>query len=188
MDAPLRARGARLVRGHGSPYAGRRHRGAAARNARRRNGRAPASRCHALRVRTMTAGRPAGSAVGPRLRWLLVAVLTTVAVLSANSTYLAAITLVEWATDRPFQNYFYQYMFLAHLALGLAVVVPFLVFVILHLTAARGRRNRMALRTGYALGAAALATLATGLVLVRFGFFEIHDPRVRALVYWCHAL
>ena len=100
----------------------------------------------------MTAGRPAGSAVGPRLRWLLVAVLTTVAVLSANSTYLAAITLVEWATDRPFQNYFYQYMFLAHLALGLAVVVPFLVFVILHLRAARRRRNRLALRTGYALG------------------------------------
>ncbi|PYR43733.1 MAG: hypothetical protein DMF95_25065, partial [Acidobacteria bacterium] len=127
----------------------------------------------------MTAGRPAGSAVGPRLRWLLVAVLTTVAVLSANSTYLAAITLVEWATDRPFQNYFYQYMFLAHLALGLAVVVPFLVFVILHLRAARRRRNRLALRTGYALGSVSVALLVTGLVLVRFGFFEIRDPRFR---------
>src|SRR5438034_106920 len=168
MDAPLRARGARLVRGHGSPYAGRRHRGAADRNAHGSCGRAPASQYHAQRVRTMTVGRPAGSAVGPRLRWLLVAVLTTVAVLSANSIYLAAITLVEWATDRPFQNYFYQYMFLAHLALGLAVVVPFLVFVILHLRAARRRRNRLALRTGYALGSVSVALLVTGLVLVRF--------------------
>src|SRR5712691_92889 len=136
----------------------------------------------------MTAGRPTGSAVGPRLRWLLVAVLTTVAVLSANSIYLAAITLVEWATDRPFQNYFYQYMFLAHLALGLAVVVPFLVFVILHLRAARRRRNRLALRTGYALGGVSVALLVTGLVLVRFGFFEIRDPRFRAVAYWFHAL
>jgi uncharacterized membrane protein len=136
----------------------------------------------------MTASRLPGTAVGPRLRWLLVAVLSTVAVLSANSIYLAAITLVEWATDRPFQNYFYQYMFLAHLALGLAVVVPFLVFVILHLRAARRRRNRLALRTGYALGGASLALLVTGLVLVRFGFFEIRDPRFRAVAYWFHAL
>jgi hypothetical protein len=129
-----------------------------------------------------------GAAVGPRLRWLLIAILTTVAVLSANSIYLAAITFVEWSTDRPFQNYFYQYMFLAHLALGLAVVVPFLVFVTLHLLAARRRRNRLALRTGYALGGVSLALLVTGLVLVRFGFFEIRDPRLRGVAYWFHAL
>jgi uncharacterized membrane protein len=136
----------------------------------------------------MTMSRPPAPAVGPRLRWLLVAVLATVAVLSANSIYLAAITFVEWATDRPLQNYFYQYMFLGHLALGLAVVVPFLIFVILHLRAARRRRNRLALRTGYALGGVSVALLITGLVLVRFGFFEIRDPRVRAVAYWFHAL
>ena len=136
----------------------------------------------------MTASPPARRAVGPRLRWLLVAVLATVAILSANSIYLGAITLVEWATDRTLQNYFYQYMFLAHLALGLAVVVPFLVFVILHVRAARRRGNRLALRTGYALGGASVALLATGLVLVRFGFFEIRDPRIRSVAYWLHAL
>jgi len=127
-------------------------------------------------------------AVSARVRPLLAVVLAAAAALAANSVYLAAITFVEWTSSRTLQNYFYQYMFLAHLALGLAIVVPFLVFVVLHVTAARGRRNRMALRTGYALGAAALAMLATGVVLVRFGFFEIHDPRVRAFVYWCHAL
>ena len=129
-----------------------------------------------------------GRAVGARLRWLLIAVLIAAALLSANSAYLAAITFLEWTTARPLENYFYQYMFLAHLVLGLVVVVPFGIFVLLHLRAARRRRNRLALRTGYALGIASAALLATGLVLVRFGLFEIHDPRVRAALYWCHAL
>ncbi|HJZ78517.1 MAG TPA: multiheme c-type cytochrome [Vicinamibacterales bacterium] len=132
----------------------------------------------------MTTGR----AVGPRLRRLLAVVLAGAALLFANSIYLAAITFVEWATARPLQNYFYQYMFLAHLVLGLAILVPFLVFVALHVAAAWRRRNRLALRTGYALGASSLALLLSGLVLVRFGFFEIHDPRIRAVAYWCHAI
>ncbi len=136
----------------------------------------------------MTTERSPRRAVGPRLRRLLAAVLAIAAGLAANSIYLAAITFTEWTTGRGFQNYFYQYMFLAHLALGLALIVPFLVFLIVHLRAARGRRNRLALRTGYALGGASLALLATGLVLVRFGIFEIRDPRVRTIAYWCHAL
>jgi hypothetical protein len=136
----------------------------------------------------MTAERSPGRAIGPRLRRLLAAMLAVAAALAANSIYLAAITFTEWTTGRAFQNYFYQYMFLAHLALGLALIVPFLVFLTVHLRAARGRRNRLALRTGYALGGASLALLATGLVLVRFGVFEIRDARVRAIAYWCHAL
>jgi tetratricopeptide (TPR) repeat protein len=128
-----------------------------------------------------------GRAVGPRLRRLLAVVLAGAALLAANSIYLASITFVEWTSGRGLQNYFYQYMFLAHLVLGLAIVVPFLVFVVLHVAAAWRRRNRQALRTGYALGGASLALLLTGLVLVRFGFFEVHDPGVRAVAYWCHA-
>ena len=114
--------------------------------------------------------------------------MVAAAALAANSVYLAMITFFEWTTGRTLQNYFYQYMFLAHLALGLLLVVPFAAFVILHVLAARHRRNRMALRTGYALGGAALALLATGLILVRFGWFEIRDPRLRAVAYWLHAL
>ena len=127
-------------------------------------------------------------AVGPRLRRLLVIVLAGGALLAANSIYLAAITFAEWSSGRQLQNYFYQYMFLAHLALGLAIVLPFVVFVIVHVRAAWRRRNRLALRTGYALGGASVLLLATGIVLVRFGFFEVHDPRARAVAYWCHAL
>jgi hypothetical protein len=127
-------------------------------------------------------------AVGPRLRRLLAVVLAGGALLAANSIYLAAITFAEWSSGRALQNYFYQYMFLAHLALGLVIVLPFLVFMIVHVRAAWRRRNRLALRTGYALGAASVLLLTTGIVLVRFGFFEVHDPRLRAVAYWCHAL
>jgi membrane protein implicated in regulation of membrane protease activity len=95
----------------------------------------------------MTNG-PTGRAVGPRLRWLLIALLVAAALLTGNAVYLAAITFLEWVTARPLENYFYQYMFLAHLALRLVVVVPFALFVLFHLRAARRRRNRLALRTG----------------------------------------
>jgi hypothetical protein len=134
---------------------------------------------------TGTVARPA---VGPRVRRLLIVVMVGAAALASNSIYLALITFAEWASGRSLQNYFYQYMFLAHLALGLLIVAPFVVFTALHVAAAYRRRNRMALRSGYALGGASLALLVTGLVLVRFGWFEIRDPRWRAVAYWPHAM
>ena len=67
-------------------------------------------------------------AVGPRLRKLLYVIFALVALLGANSVYLAAVTAVEWSTGRTYQNYFYQYMFLGHLVLGLVLIVPFVVF------------------------------------------------------------
>ena len=129
-----------------------------------------------------------GPAVGPRVRRLLIVVMVSAAALAANSIYPALITVLDWATGRPLQNYFYQYMFLGHLALGLALVVAFAVFLFFHVRAALRRRNRMALRSGYALGAASITLLVTGLVLVRFGWFELRDPRGRAIAYWLHAL
>ena len=134
------------------------------------------------------AARRFGPAVGPRVRWVLVAVMIVAAAVSANSIYLGLITFLEWTTGRSLQNYFYQYMFLGHLALGLALVVAFAVFLFFHVRAALRRRNRMALRSGYALGAASITLLVTGLVLVRFGWFELRDPRGRAIAYWLHAL
>ncbi len=79
-------------------------------------------------------------AVGPRLRKLLYFIFALVALLGANSAYLAAVTAVEWSTGRTYQNYFYQYMFLGHLVLGLVLVVPFVVFGI----AASGCREESA--------------------------------------------
>src|SRR3954471_10214957 len=72
-------------------------------------------------------------AVGPRLRILLLAIFGLVAVLGANSAYLASITFLEWLRKETYQNYFYQFMFLGHLVLGLLLVVPFVVFGLIHI-------------------------------------------------------
>ena len=87
-------------------------------------------------------------AVSPRLRRLLYFIFAVVALLGANAAYLASITWLEWITGRTYQNYFYQYMFLVHLLLGLVLILPFLVFGFLHMWAARNRRNRWAVRSG----------------------------------------
>src|SRR5262245_57788040 len=88
-------------------------------------------------------------AVGPRLRVLLFVVLGLFAVLGANSVYLVAIRVLEWSRNQTYQNYFYQLMFLAHLVLGLLIVLPVLVFGVLHIKNAHDRPNRRAVRVGY---------------------------------------
>ena len=76
--------------------------------------------------------------IGPRLRVLLYAVFAITAVTAANSVYLASITALEWLSRRggtavSYQDHFYLSMFALHVALGLLLIVPFLVFGIAHL-------------------------------------------------------
>lgn len=133
-------------------------------------------------------------AVGPKLRVLLYFVLGLVAILGANSLYLSAITCIEWLAKRLswerqiFQDYFYQYMFLVHLVLGLILIVPFLVFCVIHLWVSRHRKNRRAIRIGYALFAVSLVLLASGILLMRVAGFDLKQPAARATVYWLHVL
>ena len=68
-------------------------------------------------------------AVTPGLRKLLYFVFGLFALLGANSLYLASITFLEWVSQQAYQNFFYQYMFLAHLAMGLVLLIPFFVSV-----------------------------------------------------------
>ena len=56
-------------------------------------------------------------AVGPRLTKVLAAVFGLFALLSINSVYLAGVTILESATGRTYQNWFYMNMFLVHLFL-----------------------------------------------------------------------
>ncbi len=132
--------------------------------------------------------RPKGyvPAVSPRLKKLLYVVFGLTALLGANSGYLSSITALEFWTGRTYQNHFYQLMFLGHLALGVLLLGPFLVFALVHLVAARGRRNKRAIRVGYALLAACLAVLITGVLLVRVGGFDLRHPLTRQTVYWLH--
>lgn len=126
-------------------------------------------------------------AVGARLRKLLYVVFALFALLFANSAYLGTITFLEWFTGQTYQNFAYLSMVLAHLALGLLLIVPFLVFAGLHMRNTWRRRNRRAVKVGYALFAACLVLLVTGLLLFRIeGLFDLKQPMVRSAVYWLH--
>ncbi len=126
-------------------------------------------------------------AIGPKLRKLLYVVFALLALLGANSGYLASITALEWLTGATYQNYFYFLMFLGHLVLGLILLAPFLVFGVIHMRNSRGRRNRRAIRVGYALFIASCGVLLTGLLLVRVeGVIDLRHPSTRSVVYWLH--
>ncbi|MEJ2576963.1 MAG: multiheme c-type cytochrome [Gammaproteobacteria bacterium] len=124
--------------------------------------------------------------VGPAMRRLLGAVFFLFALLAVNSAYLGAVTLLEHYTGEVHENFFYLTMFLGHLVLGLALILPFVVFGVMHLRRALHRRNRYAVRAGLALFATGIVVLVSGIVLTRFGFFEVNDPTVRGTAYWLH--
>jgi tetratricopeptide (TPR) repeat protein len=135
-------------------------------------------------------GRPTYvRSVGPRLRILLLVVFALAAVLGANGIYLASITALNWYTGESYEDLFYQYMFLLHLALGLLFVLPFIVFGCLHMVAARKRRNRRAVMLGYSLFTISLVLLVSGILLTRVsGVFELKQPIARSMMYWAHVI
>ena len=119
--------------------------------------------------------------VGPRLKKLLFVVLGLFALLAVNSAYMVSVTALEAATGRTYQNWFYLVMFLLHLVLGAAIVVPVLVFGVTHIWNAINRPNRRAVVAGLALFATTLVLLVTGILLTRIeGVIAIKDPAVRA--------
>lgn len=140
--------------------------------------------------------KPYVRAVGPRLRVLLWLVLGLVAMLAANSVYLSAITFLEWQKGDPnqtYQNWFYMVMFGTHLALGLLLVLPVIIFGAIHIKNSRTRPNRRAVQVGYILFFITLAVLITGVLLMRADVFQfknlgIKDPRLRSIAYWAHVI
>ncbi len=139
--------------------------------------------------------KPAGRArwrgspvvTGHLRRWLAV-VFVLFALLAINALYLGAVSALETLTGKPWQDGLYLYMFLAHLALGLALIAPFLYFAFRHMRRALHRPNRNAIRAGIGLFSVACLLLLSGIVLTRFGFFEIDDPSVRRVAWWLHIL
>ncbi|TNF92064.1 MAG: tetratricopeptide repeat protein [Gammaproteobacteria bacterium] len=126
--------------------------------------------------------------ISERLRLLLTVVFALVALMLINSVYLAGITLAEYWSDKILQDSFYLWMFLAHLLIGLVLIVPFILFGLMHMRRAWRRPNRAAVRAGLALYITAIVLLISGIVLTRFGFFEINNPQVRFVSYWIHVL
>jgi tetratricopeptide (TPR) repeat protein len=147
----------------------------------------------------MDAGQPSPSpatpakrkyvrAVGPRLRILLYVIFALVAITGANSAYLLSITVLESVTGYLYQNYFYQMMFLAHLVLGLLLLLPVIIFGIGHIKNSYNRPNKRAVRVGYGLFFVSLVLLFSGVALMRVGGFQIRNPNIRSASYWAHVI
>jgi len=132
--------------------------------------------------------KPALAVLSASLRRLLGLVLILFGLLVVNSCYLLTVTLAGQLNGQSYENYFYLLMFLAHLGLGLLLILPALLFGALHLRRAWRRPNRYAVRAGIALYITAIVLFVTGLLLTRFGFFEVNDPQTRTIAYWLHAL
>ena len=126
--------------------------------------------------------------ISSRTRWLLQLVFTLFALLVVNSVYLASITVAENLSGNIYQDYFYLIMFLLHLVLGLLLVIPFLMFAWSHARRAIKVNNRYAIRAGLSLLTTGVLLLGSGILLTRFGFFEINDPAVRQPASWVHVL
>ena len=131
-------------------------------------------------------------AVGPRLRQLLFLLFGLFALLSVNAVYLVSITVLEWSSGQVYQNWFYLIMFLVHLILGTAIIVPVLAFGFGHLYNAYNRSNRRAVYAGYGLFSMALVLLATGVLLTRVEIsgmtLGLIEPGWRSVAYWLHVI
>ncbi|GIW88826.1 MAG: hypothetical protein KatS3mg108_3150 [Isosphaeraceae bacterium] len=126
-------------------------------------------------------------AIGPRLKPWLWAVLVGFALLAANGAYLASVTFMGWLKKDVQHTYFSLLMLVVHIALGVVLVVPFVVFGLVHWITARNRPNKRAIRYGLLLLACATILLVTGFGLWR-EFIDIRDRRIRNVIYWLHVL
>ena len=128
-------------------------------------------------------------AVGPKLSKLLMVVFGLFALLAINAVYLLAVSLLEWSTGQTYQNWFYMNMFLVHLGLGILIILPVIIFGLVHMKNSYTRPNRRAVKVGYALFTTALVLLASGVVLTRLeGVIVVKDPTVRSVAYWLHVI
>jgi len=128
-------------------------------------------------------------AVGPKLKIVLKFVFLLFALLVINSIYLSAITYIEWLTDKSLQDQTYLIMFLLHLALGLLLIVPFIIYGFIHMGNTKHRRNKRAIKAGYALFFFSLILLISGLLLTRgIPYIEIKNTQARQITYWLHVI
>jgi hypothetical protein len=106
-------------------------------------------------------------ALNTPLRFLLVIIFACVAFLGATGFYLLAIRGVEWQRNSVLQTEFSLWMTLAHVVIGLILVVPFLIFGLTHLITAWNRPNRVAVRLGITVLLLGLVAGVTGILLIR---------------------
>ncbi len=148
----------------------------------------PASTGPALRDRKGNVYQPA---VSPRLKVLLLVIFGAVAVLGTSGVYLVSITFLNWwKSPRTYTNQFTLWMFLIHVAIGVVIVLPFLLFGLTHYASARKRKNRLAVKLGLALFATGIVVCFSGLALIQLEGLPqlITGTWSRNLVYWLHII
>ena len=127
--------------------------------------------------------------ISDRLRFVLIIVLGLFSLLVANSIYLLVIRSASELTKETYENWFFLIMFLLHLALGFALLIPFILFLIFHIKAVWNHRNRRAVAAGWGLLAIAITLLVTGVLLTRVeGVVEINNPAARSVIWWIHVI
>jgi tetratricopeptide (TPR) repeat protein len=105
--------------------------------------------------------------------------------IGANSLYLGGVTFLEWWTSTTYQDYFYNWMFLLHVVLGIAIITPFLIFGFIHWRNTKDRKIRRTVMIGYTLLGVCLLVLISGFLLLR-NFVDLRHPLLRSAVYWAH--
>jgi tetratricopeptide (TPR) repeat protein len=134
-------------------------------------------------------GRLYEPAIGPRLKILLFLVFAATAILGVTGIYLLAIDVLERMLQRTYTSIFTLQMFVIHILVGLAIIVPFLVFGFTHLLTALKRKNRLAVKLGIALFISGILVVVTGVALIQLsGLPQLPTGSVaRWIIYVLHA-
>jgi tetratricopeptide (TPR) repeat protein len=130
-------------------------------------------------------------AIGPRLKVLLALIFAAVGLLGATGAYLIFIRALNWLNDpKTYTTIFTIWMFTVHVAVGLLIALPFLVFGFTHLASARHRKNRLAVRLGITLFITGILTLLSGLALNQFPSMPQipTETLTRVAIFWLHVL
>jgi tetratricopeptide (TPR) repeat protein len=106
-------------------------------------------------------------AIGPRLRVLLFVIFAGAALLGASGVYMLSLRILEWRQERLLQTPSSLLVVLIHVLVGVAFIVPFLIFGATHLITARKRPNRLAVRLGVCLFISGLIVVLSGVALIR---------------------
>jgi tetratricopeptide (TPR) repeat protein len=121
-----------------------------------------------VKKRSPAPAAPYVPAIGPRLRILLYAVFAGFAFLGATGIYLLVITVMNQVnTDQLFTTPFTFWMLIAHIAVGVLGILPFLLFGLAHMVSSWHRPNRVAVRLGVLVFVLGLITIASGVALIQ---------------------
>ncbi len=135
-------------------------------------------------------GKPYIPAVGTRLKFILAFIFVAVAALGATGAYLSSIRWLDYFSGKTYTTPFKYWMLLAHIALGLIALIPFLAFGVLHWSSARHRPNRRAVKLGTLLFFTGIVVCATGVGLIRVeGMPQVRTETTgHSIVLWLHIL